>query len=400
MDIPKVLSLEFNIRQDYAQNIIDLLDEGCTVPFIARYRKEMHGSLDDQVIREFADRLEYLRNFDKRREDIVKLITEQEKMTDEIMNKLDNAVTLTELEDIYRPFRPKRQTRATIAIAKGLKPLADIILAQKDVGELEYIDEEKGVNSAEEALAGASDIIAEVVSDDDEIRKILREFLTNSAIMVTTLKEGENSATYSMYQNFKEPIKTLPSHRILAINRGEKEDCIKVDIEVNNDRCLELIGDEILVKDGAYREFLNAAIADGYERLLLPSLLREIRNNLTDMASEQAIKMFEVNLKPLLMQPPLKDKTILGLDPAYRTGCKVAVIDRNGNVIDKTVIYPTPPHNQIEKSEEIISDLVIKDKVDAISIGNGTASRESEMFVSNLIKKLPRKVEYKVVREG
>lgn len=405
MDIPKVLSLEFNIRQDYAQNIINLLDEGCTVPFIARYRKEMHGSLDDQVIREFADRLEYLRNFDKRREDIIKLITEQEKMTDEIMAKLDNAVTLTELEDIYRPFRPKRQTRATVAIAKGLKPLADIILAQKDAGELselakDYIDEEKGVNTADEALSGASDIIAEVVSDDDEIRKILREFLTNSAIMVTTLKEAENSATYSTYQNFKEPIKTLPSHRILAINRGEKEDCLKVDIEVNNDKCLELIGDDILVKDGAYREFLNASIADGYERLLLPSLLREIRNNLTDMASEQAIKMFEVNLKPLLMQPPLKDKTILGLDPAYRTGCKVAVIDKNGNVIDKTVIYPTPPHNQIEKSEEIISSLVMKDNVDAISIGNGTASRESEIFVSNLIKKLPRKVEYMVVNEA
>ncbi len=405
MDITKTISLEFNIRQDYAQNIIDLLDEGGTVPFIARYRKEMHGSLDDQVIRAIADRLEYLRNFDKRREEIDRLITEQGNMTDEIKRKLENALTLTELEDIYRPFRPKRQTRATVAIAKGLQPLAEIIYAQKYVGELEemakeYLSEEKGVKDTSEALAGASDIIAEKVSDDDQIRKILREFLEKSAIMTTSLKEAENSGTYSMYASFKEPVKTLPSHRVLAINRGEKEDCLKVDIEVNNDKCLELISSEVLVKDGAYTEFILSSISDGYERLLLPSLIRELRASLTDMASEQAIKMFEVNLKPLLMQPPLKDKVILGLDPAYRTGCKVAVIDKNGNVIDKTVIYPTPPHNQIEKSEEIISSLVMKHKVDAISIGNGTASRESEKFVSDLIKKLPRKVEYMVVNEA
>lgn len=405
MDITKTISMEFNIRQDYAQNIIDLLDEGATVPFIARYRKEMHGSLDDQVIRAIADRLEYLRNFDKRREEIDRLITEQGNMTDEIKKKLENALTLTELEDIYRPFRPKRQTRATVAIAKGLQPLAEIIYAQKYVGELEemakeYLSEEKGVNTPQEALAGASDIIAEKVSDDDQIRKILREFLEKSAIMTTSLKEAENSGTYSMYATFKEPVKTLPSHRVLAINRGEKEDCLKVDIEVNNDKCLELISSEVLAKDGAYTEFILSSISDGYERLLLPSLIRELRASLTDMASEQAIKMFEVNLKPLLMQPPLKDKVILGLDPAYRTGCKVAVIDKNGNVIDKTVIYPTPPHNQIEKSEEIISSLVMKHKVDAISIGNGTASRESEKFVSDLIKKLPRKVEYMVVNEA
>ena len=405
MDIVKALSLEFNIRQDYANNIITLLDEGCTVPFIARYRKEMHGSCDDQVIRDFADRLEYLRNFEKRKEEIVKLITEQEKMTPEIMDKLDKALTLTELEDIYRPFRPKRQTRATIAEAKGLKPLAEIIYAQKDKRELEeiakeFINEEKEVTSTEIALSGSSDIIAEMISDNAEIRKVLREFIFNSAQIVTTLKPGEKYLVYQTYENYKEPVNKIPSHRILAINRGEREECLKVDVETNNDRCIEIICDEVLIKNGRFEEFLTNTIKDSFERLILPSLIRELRTTLTDTANEQAIKMFELNLKPLLMQPPLKDKIILGLDPAYRTGCKVAVIDENGNVIDKTVIYPTPPHNQIEKSEEILTDLILKDKVDAIAIGNGTASKESEIFVSNLIKKLSRKVQYMVVNEA
>ena len=405
MDIAKALSLEFNIRLDYANNIINLLDEGCTVPFIARYRKEMHGSLDDQIIRDFADRLDYLRNFEKRKEEIVKLIEGQEKMTPEIMDKLNKALTLTELEDIYRPFRPKRQTRATIAEAKGLKPLAEIIFKQKDKHTLEelakdYVSEEKGVKDEKEALAGASDIIAEMISDDAEIRKILREFIYDSAQIVTTLKPGEKYLVYQTYENYKEPVNKIPSHRILAINRGEKEDCLKVDVETNFERCEELILDEVLVKNGSYEDFIKEVVKDSFERLIEPSLVRELRTTLTDKANEQAIKMFEVNLKPLLMQPPLKDKVILGLDPAYRTGCKVAVIDQNGNVIDKTVIYPTPPHNQIEKSEEIISDLVKKHNVDAISIGNGTASKESEIFVSNLIKKLDRKVQYMVVNEA
>ncbi len=405
MDIAKALSLEFNIRLDYANNIINLLDEGCTVPFIARYRKEMHGSLDDQIIRDFADRLEYLRNFEKRKEEIVKLIEGQEKMTPEIMDKLNKALTLTELEDIYRPFRPKRQTRATIAEAKGLKPLAEIIFKQKDTHTLEelakdYVNEEKGVKDEKEALAGAGDIIAEMISDDAEIRKILREFIYDSAQIVTTLKPGEKYLVYQTYENYKEPANKIPSHRILAINRGEKEDCLKVEVETNAERCKELILDEVLVKNGSFEDFIKEVVQDSFERLIEPSLVRELRTTLTDKANEQAIKMFEVNLKPLLMQPPLKDKVILGLDPAYRTGCKVAVIDQNGNVIDKTVIYPTPPHNQIEKSEEIVSQLVKKHKVDAISIGNGTASKESEIFVSNLIKKLDRKVEYMVVNEA
>ncbi len=405
MDIAKVLSLEFNINLQYVQNIISLLDEGCTVPFIARYRKEMHGSQDDQKIRDFADRLEYLRNFDTRRQEIERLITEQEKMTPEIKQNLDNALTMTELEDIYRPFRPKRQTRATIAESKGLKPFAEIVMLQKDKRTLEeiasdFINEEKGVLTAEDAILGAGDIIAENISDNAEIRKLLREFLFSSAQMVTTLKPGEKYLTYQTYENYKEPVNKIPSHRILAINRGEKDDCLKVEIEANKERCCEIIEQEIFVTNGNYQEFLKNVIVDSFDRLIFPSLERELRANLTDVANEQAIKMFEVNLKPLLMQPPLKNKVILGLDPAYRTGCKVAVIDQNGNVVDKTVIFPTPPHNQIAKSEEVLAGLIAKHHVDAISIGNGTASKESEIFVSNLIKKLPQKVEYMVVNEA
>ena len=259
---------------------------------------------------------------------------------------------------------------------------------------------EKGVTDTQEALSGASDIIAEMISDNAEIRKILREFIFNSAQIVTTLKPGEKYLVYETYENYKEPVNKIPSHRILAINRGEREECLKVDVEINEERCEELIKDEVLVKNGQFREFIEAAIKDSFERLVAPSLIRELRANLTDTANEQAIKMFEVNLKPLLMQPPLKDKVILGLDPAYRTGCKVAVIDESGNVIDKTVIYPTPPHNQIEKSEEVLTELITKNKVDAIAIGNGTASKESEIFVSNLIKKLSMKVQYMVVNEA
>lgn len=410
MKITQALSAEFNIRQDYAQNIINLLDEGCTIPFISRYRKEMHGSLDDQTIRNFADRLNYLRNFEKRKEDVIKLITEQEKMTPEIMASIEKANTLTELEDIYRPFKPKRETRATKAVAKGLQPLADAIMKQETNQSLEelalpFVNEEKGVANVQEALAGASDIIAEIISDDAELRKKLREFLFEAGTIETTLKEKQNEKTpiYETYANFKETVKTLPSHRVLAINRGEKDDCLKVEVKVNEERCLEIITKHFSKKaktNGLYAEFLANSIADSFDRLIFPSLERELRTNLTETASEQAIKMFEVNLKPLLMQPPLKDKVILGLDPAYRTGCKIAVIDQNSNVIDTTVIYPTPPHNKIAEANVIITKLVEKNHVDAISIGNGTASKESEVFVANLIKTLPRKVEYMVVNEA
>ena len=406
MDFIKVLSAEFNIAPTHAKNIIDLLDEGCTVPFISRYRKEMTGSADDVLLRNFCDRLNYLRNFEDRKNQIIKIITEQEKMTPEIMASLDSANTMVELEDIYRPFKPKRQTRATIAESKGLKPLAEVIWEQKDKTPLAdlatpYINEEKKVKTVDDALNGASDIIAEWISDDAELRKNLREFIAKTAFITSTLvKDKENAGTYSMYDNYKEQACKMPSHRVLAINRGENEECLKVDVEMNEPKCLERIEKMFIKKDCPNLEFLRNTIQDSFERLLQPSLARELRASLTDVADEQAIKMFEVNLKPLLMQPPLKNKVILGLDPAYRTGCKVAVIDANGNVIDTTVIYPTPPHNDIEKSEEVVARLIRKYGVEAISIGNGTASKESEIFVSNLLKKIPNKVAYMVVSEA
>ncbi|MBQ8431104.1 MAG: RNA-binding transcriptional accessory protein [Clostridia bacterium] len=398
--------MELGITEQHAENIIALIDEGCTIPFIARYRKEMTGSCDDQTLRTFADRLNYLRNMDKRKEEVTKLIDEQGKLTDELKEKINKANTLTELDDIYRPFRPKRQTRATIAVAKGLEPLAKLILEQKITeGEpldfaKEYISEEKEVKTAEEALQGACDIVAEIISDDADLRKILREFLQKTAFIQTELKDGENYKTYEMYDNKKEQIISIPSHRILAINRGEDEKCLKVDIVANNEKCVELIQKQYLKKESIFTEVLKITIVDSFDRLIMPSLDRELRNTLTDVANEQAIKMFKVNLKPLLMQPPLKHKTILGFDPAYRTGCKLAVIDENGTVLDTGVIYPTPPHNEIEKSEKIILNLIDKHKIDCISIGNGTASKESEIFVANTIKKSTRKVSYMVVNEA
>lgn len=422
MDYANTLALEFNIKPEYAENIIKMLDEGSTIPFIVRYRKELTGSIDDETCRNFSERLVYLRNLTKRKEEVIKSITEQEKMTPEIQKAIDDAITMTEVEDIYRPFKPKRETRATKAIAKGLEPLAKTILSQEFVGELEDIalpyvkenteDAKKSVCSVEEALQGASDIIAENVSDNAEIRKELREYMFKSANILTEIKPGENYKTYTMYDNYKEQIEKMPSHRILAINRGESEDCLKVNLEVNKEKCLDIINEMYLKKDGAYTEFLSNAINDSYERLLFPSLEREIRNMLTESANEQAIKMFEVNLRPLLLQPPLKGKTILGLDPGYRYGCKLAVIDPNGNVLDTGVIYPTLYMGK-EKSEDNennkakikeyefkVAKMIRDYKINTIAIGNGTASKESEIFIANLIKKIPVEINYAMVNEA
>ena len=406
MDIASVLSKEFNIRLDYVNNIINLIDEGCTIPFIARYRKELTGSCDDQVLREFNDRLVYLRNLEKRKQEISKSITEQEKMTDELQAQIDAAKTLTEVEDIYRPYKPKRKTRASMAIAKGLKPLADLIFAQdihESVEELAkgYVDEEKGVKDVESALQGAKDIIAEYMSDDSEIRKTLRQSIVETAEIETALVENENSKTYEMYKEYSEPVAKIPSHRILAINRGEKEGCLKVSIKYSEKLAHKLMK-QAFVKDNPYtNDLMDEVIEDSFSRLLFPSLENECRNNLTDKADEQAIKMFEVNLKPLLMVAPLKNNIILGLDPAYRTGCKIAVIDKNGDVLDTTVIYPTPPQSKIEESIYKLRQLILKHNVDIISIGNGTASKEAEIFVAKLIAQTPeRKLNYAVVNEA
>lgn len=413
MDILKKLTEEFpSIREDRAQNIINLIDEGNTIPFIARYRKEMTGSCDDQVLREFNDRLLYLRNLEKRKEEVAKSITDQGKMTEEIQQALDAATTLTEVEDIYRPYKQKKKTRASVAIEKGLQPLADFILAQDKNADVraeaeKYVDEEKGVATADEAIAGAKDIIAEIVSDDANVRKKLRNlFMKNGEIQAKLVNaDKEGAKTYEMYADYSELVAEIKSHRVLAVNRGEKEDFLKVKV-VFNDEIAKRIAGAGYLKDGGYStQLVQEAVEDGYDRLIYPSIEREIRAALTESASEQAIKMFEVNLKPLLMQPPIKDKITLGLDPAYRTGCKIAVVDGTGKVLDKTVVYPTPgPKQNIDAAKAKLKELIAKYNVDIISIGNGTASKESEIFVAELIKEIKeetgREVSYMVVSEA
>ncbi len=405
MENAKALAAEFNIRLAHAENIIKLMDEGATVPFIARYRKELTGSADDQMLRLFLDRLNYLRTLNKKKEDVLKTIEEQGKLTEEIKQKLNKANTLSEVDDIYRPFRPKRKTRASVAIEKGLKPFAELILKQLIETNLKeeakkYINEEKEVLKIEDVLKGASDIIAEIVSDDADVRKSLREFTLKTAQIQTELKESEKSKTYDMYNNHKEEVSKIPSHRILAINRGEKEKCLKVKIFILEEKALNIINKEYLKGESESANFVLEAIKDSFDRLIYPAIEREVRNILTDKASEQAIKMFEVNLKPLLLQPPLKGKVILGVDPAFRTGCKLAVIDENSNVLDVGVAYPTPPKSDIRGAEIICAKLIKKHEVTAIAIGNGTATKETEIFIANLIKKLDPSPAYMVVNEA
>ncbi len=403
MDIVEQLAQEFGLKKEYSQNIINLLDEGCTIPFIARYRKEMHGTCDDQTLRAFSDRLKYLRSLNEEKDKVQRAITEQGKWTDEIAEALSQARTLTEVEDIYRPYKPKRKTRASVAIAKGLEPLCDILEKQSK----EYIIEKEAekfiteeVPSTQDAIAGAKDILAERISDNAELRKELRALLENKATIECQLLENENNLTYETYANFKQEIKNLPSHRILAINRGEKEKCLKVDIIVNRELAIGVINSLYKKNNEDTDKLIEETINDAYDRLLFPSLERECRNNLTDSANEQAIKMFEVNLKPLLMEAPLKNNVIMGLDPAYRTGCKIAVIDQNGDVLATSVVYPTPPQSKTEQSIEILKQLIEKYRVDIISIGNGTASKEAEIFVAELIKHVSRPVSYAVVSEA
>lgn len=408
MDILNRITEEFKLREDHVKNIVDLLDEGNTIPFIARYRKEMTGHIDDQVLRELADRLTYLRNIEKRKEEVAKSITEQGKMTEEIQAALDAAETITEVEDIYRPYKQKRKTRATVAIAKGLEPLADILLAQDvKTGTAEelakpFVNEELGVKNEKEALAGAEDIIAERVSDDAELRKKLRRiYLKNGEISSKIQKADEDGAkTYEMYAEYSEPVSEIKSHRILALNRGEEEGFLKVKVAIDEEFAVRVceIG---FVKEGSVTtDCVKLAVADAYKRLIQPSIEREIRNYLTENAQEQAIKMFDVNLRPLLMQPPVKDKVTMGFDPAYRTGCKIAVVDGTGKVLDTTVVYPTPPQSKTAEAKATLEKLIDKYSVDVISIGNGTASKESEIFVADMLKDYNGKVGYVIVNEA
>lgn len=405
MDISARLTEEFSLRPDHVKNILGLLDEGNTIPFIARYRKEMTGAIDDQVLRNLNDRYEYLKNLEKRKEEVARAITEQEKMTDEIQAAIDGAQTMTEIEDVYRPFKQKKKTRASVATEKGLKPLADFILEQQGdpyAEAVKYIDAEKGVNNAEEAIAGAKDIIAEVVSDNAELRKKLRALLEKHGEMQVKLVKDDERSTYAMYADYAELIPEIKNHRILAINRGEKEECLKVKIFFEPSIAKRVCVAKFVKNKNETQcaKLIEEAAEDGYDRLIEPSIEREVRAILTDRASEQAIKMFEVNLRPLLLQPPVKGKVTLGLDPGYRTGCKVAVVDETGKVLDTGVIFPVPPKPDIEGSKKIIKDLIEKHNVDIISIGNGTASKETEIFVADLLKEVDRNVSYAVVNEA
>ena len=404
MDILQKLQEEFEIKASQVENTVKLLDEGNTVPFIARYRKEMTGSLDDQIIRQLSERLTALRNLEEKREQVKATIAEQGNLTDELAKKLDAAETQTEIDDLYRPFRPKRRTRASIAKEKGLQPLADMIWGQKIIGTVEdyaaaFIDSEKGVEMAEDAIQGAKDILAEQISDDADLRKILREDTVKYGVLLSKKAKDEPSV-YEMYYDYQEPLKKAAGHRILAVNRGEKEGFLSVKIEGEEEKLLQRMERKIIRKNSDTAEILQEVIADSYKRLIAPSLEREIRNDLTEKAEESAIGVFRENLKQLLLQPPISGKVVLALDPAYRTGCKVAVIDATGKPLETAVVYPTPPQNKTAEAEKKLLALIEKYGVDLISIGNGTASRESELFVAEMLKKTKRKVQYIIANEA
>ncbi|GLI18992.1 RNA-binding protein [Tepidanaerobacter syntrophicus] len=401
--IIKALAQELNIEERQVAAAVELLDSGNTVPFIARYRKEATGGLSDEQLRLLSDRLSYLRNLETRKTEVARLLEEMEKLTPEIRQSLDRALTLQEIEDIYRPFRPKRRTRATIAREKGLEPLAIKILSQENVVDEQFVasfvDPQKGVSTCDEALTGALDIIAETISDDAKIRKLVRDKAYKKGIIETTGLTDETS-TYSMYYDFKEPVQKIVSHRILAINRGEKEKYLQVKISVPDDEIIEIIKAEYIKKSSPTSNLMENAVEDAYKRLIWPSIEREIRNMLTEEAEEQALSTFSKNLKHLILQPPVKGRIIMGFDPAYRTGCKIAIIDASGKLLECTVCYPTPPQNKFDESKKIILDLIEKYQVDVISLGNGTASRESEKFLSEILKESSRPVSYVIVSEA
>ena len=413
--IVKTIAEELGIKPSQVENTIKLIDEGNTIPFIARYRKEVTGGLSDEILRNLGERLTYLRNLETRKEEIVKSIEEQGKLTDEILQAVAIAKTLAEVEDIYRPYKPKKKTRATVAKAKGLEPLAEIILEQKekkDINEIakefvniEKLSEEdkknkdKVVANEEEAIQGALDIIAENISDNAKYRKEIKRICYREALIVTKASKEEQS-NYEMYYEYQEALKFIPSHRILAINRGEKEEFLKVKIEKPEDKILLYMEKDIIKGETQFTQMLKDTILDAFKRLIEPSIDREIRSDLTEKAEEKAIKVFGKNAKQLLLGAPIKGKTVMGFDPAYRTGCKIAVIDETGKVLDIATVYPTAPQNDVEGAKKTLLDLINKDHVDMIAIGNGTASRESEMFVSDMIKEVKHDICYVIVSEA
>ncbi|MBQ9850962.1 MAG: RNA-binding transcriptional accessory protein [Clostridia bacterium] len=407
MDIIKELTAQFKLQSWQVENTVKLIDDGNTIPFIARYRKEAHGTLDDQIIRELSERLEYLRNLDKRREEVRALIAGQEKLTDEISAALDNASTITEIEDIYRPFRPKRKTRASVAREKGLEPLADAIYEQKADSPAplemaaEFINEEKGVVTAEDALKGAMDIIAENISDDADIRRRLRNLFSVIGVISTTAADKDTESVYTNYYEYSEPVSKIAGHRVLAIDRGEREKFLKVSVTLDAVKAANVITSATLNPAGSpCTETVREAGADAYDRLIYPSIEREIRNMLTENAAASAIKVFALNTKELLLAPPVKGKVVIGLDPGYRTGCKVAVVDATGKVLDTGVIYVTHSDAQRNQAKELIKKLIAKHSVNCISIGNGTASKETEIFAAEVLREINADVSYMVVSEA
>ena len=407
MDILKTLENEFSIKQFQAENVVKLIDEGNTIPFIARYRKELTGSLDDQILRQIYERLLYLRGMEEKKAQIIKSIEEQGKMDEEIMRSLDGAKTVTELDDIYRPFRPKRRTKAMIAREKGLEGLCDIIMGQKMKGSIEenaekFINAEKGVETVEEAIEGAKDIACEIISDNAEIRKALRDETAKNGVIISKAadEEKDEKKVYEMYYDYTEAVKTAASHRILALNRGEKEGVLAVKIETDYERLKNIVRRKVVNKNSNTAHILEEIIDDSLKRLIMPSVEREIRNSLTETAEEKAISVFGKNLKQLLLQPPIKDKVVLAIDPAYRTGCKIAVIDKTGKPLETGVVYPTPPQNKKEEAKKKLLSLIDKYGVELISIGNGTASRESELFTAEMIKESGKNISYVIVNEA
>ena len=415
--IIKTIAEELKIKESQVEATIKLIDEGNTIPFIARYRKEVTGGLSDEILRDFSDRLNYLRNLEQRKQEVINSIEEQGKLTDEILQSVAIAKTLAEVEDIYRPYKQKKKTRATVAKAKGLEPLADIIIAQEEKQDILEIakqfinidklsdedkkNKDKVVETAEDAIQGALDIIAENISDDPKYRKEIKRQCYREGLIVTKAAKEDKKTNYEMYYDFNEAIKYIPSHRILAINRGEKEEALKVKIEKPEEKILGYIERDIIKKEETqFTQMLKDTILDAFKRLIEPSIEREIRSDLTEKAEEKAIKVFGQNSKQLLLGAPIKGKTVMGFDPAYRTGCKIAVIDETGKVLDYTTVYPTEPQNDVEGAKKELLKLIEKDKIDMIAIGNGTASRESEMFVSDMIKDTARDVSYVIVSEA
>ncbi len=414
--IIKIIAEELNIKQSQVENTIKLIDEGNTIPFIARYRKEVTGGLSDETLRDLGERLNYLRNLEQRKEEIIKSIDEQGKLTDEILQAVAIAKTLAEVEDIYRPYKQKKKTRATVAKAKGLEPLANVIMEQKEtqpikeiakqyinidsLSEEEKKNKDKVVETSEDAIQGALDIIAEIISDDAKYRKEIKRLCYREGLVETKAAKPEEKSNYEMYYEYQEAIKYIPSHRILAINRGEKEEFLKVKLQKPEEKILAYIEKDIIKGETQFTEMLKTTIEDSFKRLIEPSIEREIRSDLTEKAEEKAIKVFGQNSKQLLLGAPIKGKTVMGFDPAYRTGCKIAVIDETGKVLDYTTVYPTEPQNDVEGAKKELLKLIEKDKIDMIAIGNGTASRESEMFVADMIKEASRPVHYVIVSEA